>query len=277
MTAAKSPFPGMDPYLEAHWGDVHSRLVTYSSDALQEQLPKDLRARCEERVFVDSSERRRTISPDVRVVERRSTQPAESEDDAGGTAVATETAVGTAVDVFVIPIHEDEPATERFIEIREAGGGKVVTVIEFLSPANKRPGPGRELYLRKQEELYAGHVNSVEVDLLRSGERITAAPVEQLPHSLRTPYHVCVRRAHSPLQYEVYPITLLQKLPSIRIPLREGEPDVTLDLQRLLERCYAGGRYDDLDYTRDPDPPLTPDENTWAVEVLHTAGRRVAS
>lgn len=47
----KSPFPGMDPYLEAYWGDVHQRLVMYLSDAIQVNLPVDLRSRVEERVF----------------------------------------------------------------------------------------------------------------------------------------------------------------------------------------------------------------------------------
>ena len=37
-----SPFPGMDPYLERFWGDVHSRLVTYACDQIQERLPVDL-------------------------------------------------------------------------------------------------------------------------------------------------------------------------------------------------------------------------------------------
>jgi hypothetical protein len=29
----KSPFPGMDPWLERSWGDVHSRLITSTSAA----------------------------------------------------------------------------------------------------------------------------------------------------------------------------------------------------------------------------------------------------
>jgi hypothetical protein len=49
----KSPFPGMDPYLEARWGDVHQRLITYAADQLAPRLPADLRARVEERVFVE--------------------------------------------------------------------------------------------------------------------------------------------------------------------------------------------------------------------------------
>ncbi len=50
---AGSPFPGMDPYLERYWRDVHSRLVVYICDSLQESLPPPLRARVEERVFVE--------------------------------------------------------------------------------------------------------------------------------------------------------------------------------------------------------------------------------
>jgi hypothetical protein len=49
----KSPFPGMDPYLEEHWRDVHHRFLTYACDELQDRLPDDLRARLEERVFVE--------------------------------------------------------------------------------------------------------------------------------------------------------------------------------------------------------------------------------
>src|SRR6266487_63627 len=64
----KTPFPGMDPYLEQYWGDVHHGLIQYTRDALQPCLPNDLRARVEERVFVESEpERIRQVVPDVYV------------------------------------------------------------------------------------------------------------------------------------------------------------------------------------------------------------------
>src|SRR5438874_9835990 len=66
-----SPFPGMDPYLEQFWGDVHASLIIYARDQLRRALPGDLRARVEERVVVDSPlERERNRYPDIRVVER---------------------------------------------------------------------------------------------------------------------------------------------------------------------------------------------------------------
>src|SRR3954463_1435718 len=44
----KSPFPGMDPYLEGSPGDFHASLTVYGCDQLQSQLPDDLVARIEQ-------------------------------------------------------------------------------------------------------------------------------------------------------------------------------------------------------------------------------------
>ena len=51
----KSPFSGMDPYLEARWSDVHVKLVAYIGEALQPMLPRGLRARSEQRVLLESN------------------------------------------------------------------------------------------------------------------------------------------------------------------------------------------------------------------------------
>ena len=66
----KSPFPGMDPYLEQSSRDVHAALIIYSRDQLQSQLPEDLYARVEERIVLESAEAwRQSRYPDVRVFE----------------------------------------------------------------------------------------------------------------------------------------------------------------------------------------------------------------
>ena len=86
----KSPFPGMDPYLEARWGDVHQRLITYAADQLALQLPADLRARVEERVFVEAeAEPIRRIVPDVHVTQYRPSHAAPAAlHETGGVTVA---------------------------------------------------------------------------------------------------------------------------------------------------------------------------------------------
>ena len=67
----KSPFPGMDPYLELRWSDVHSSLAIYGRDALNRQLPTGLLARSDERAIVSlDDEELRGIGPDVSVYER---------------------------------------------------------------------------------------------------------------------------------------------------------------------------------------------------------------
>ena len=74
-TMNTNPFPGMNPFLESHWGDVHTSLTTYARDHLQPQLPSGLRARIEEYVAVESdwvtgAIKRSRFAPDVRVIER---------------------------------------------------------------------------------------------------------------------------------------------------------------------------------------------------------------
>ncbi len=48
-----------------------------------------------------------------------------------------------------------------------------------------------------------------------------------------------------------------------------------LDLQALIDQCYRNGGYDDdLNYTRQPNRPLDPDDARWANELLQSQGRR---
>jgi len=260
-----SPFPGMDPYLEQYWRDVHASMIIYARDQLQGNLPDDLRARVEERVIVEPGEGDlRNVYPDVRVVQRGHGPSA---------AVATETDV--AVTEPIILHLEDEPVTETFIEIIDIGSGKrVVSVIEVLSLANKLPGDGQDKFRQKREELKTGGVSLVEIDLLRSGQRRLGVPYYRIPVTHRTPYQVCVRRGWQPTAVEIYPVPLRHRLPTVKVPLRKTDTDVPLDLQTLIEQCYHNGGYDaDIDYRRPTDPPLSPEDESWADELLQSQGR----
>lgn len=151
---------------------------------------------------------------------------------------------------------------ETYLEIRHPSGHQVLTVIELLSPTNKRPGAGREQYLRKQAEVLASRASLVEVDLLRAGEPTVACPVERLPVA---PYRVVVTRGWDRERREVYPAQLRDRLPRFAVPLREDLDDVALDLPALLAQAYENAGYADrLDYETDPIPPLAPEELAWA-------------
>lgn len=259
-----SPFPGMDPYLESHWGDVHASMIVYARDQIQGLLPPDLRARIEERVlFQTGSEEDDWAFPDVRVIKR---QPGQESPRAKQKHLAV---------VEPLVVHLGDPITETFIEVRDAKSRmRVITVIEILSLSNKLAGARQEKYLKKRRELRNGRVSLVEIDLLRRGKRLFPFPSEYLPPQYRTSYNIWARRGWNPDDVEVYAVPMRQRLPVIKVPLRETDHDVPLDLQPLIEQVYQNGGYEDIDYERDPVPPLDPDHAGWADALLREKGFR---
>jgi hypothetical protein len=171
----------------------------------------------------------------------------------------------------------DEPVRLGYIEIIDVTTGRrVVTVIEVLTLSNKVPGPGRLLHERKQRECTEGGVNLVEIDLLRAGPWALAVSEYLVPAAYQAPYRIYVYRSGDESYGEVYRVSLRERLPAIKVPLRESDVDVPLDLQSLIELCYRNGGYDDdIDYQKEPDPPLGADDARWADELLRKQGRRM--
>jgi Protein of unknown function (DUF4058) len=265
-----SPFPGMDPYLEhpTLWSGVHQRLITYLGDALNALLPPHYVADIGERLYVVQSER--SIYPDVVVVE----PPAAVFLSEGGTSSAA--TVLTSDPPWVLTV---EPIEKRevFIEILSVGDpSRVVTVIEVLSPSNKTAGSeGRQLYVTKQHEILQSPTHLLEIDLLHYGEHTVAAPRVHLIEQGTWTYLVCLHRGGQRRRFEVWAITLRQRLPRIRVPLAHGDADVVLDLQTVFDRCYDEGAYARrLDYRRDPPTLLSGDDLAWVTTLLKEQGRR---
>jgi hypothetical protein len=258
----------MGPYLEDHWRDVHTRLIIYISDALQDVMPSSLRARVEERVVLETQEGLADEGrfPDVRVVEFRPQ------------GARPRQANGTSVAEPIILAAETEPLTEPYLEIIDVGSGnKVVTILEVLSPTNKTPGAAMSAYRRKQHEVCHSDTSLVEIDLLRGGQHVLAVPLKVIPAEQRTSYMVCVRRSWGQGMAEVYPMPLAQPLPKIKVPLRQSDADVVLELQPLIEQCYRRGGYDGtIDYKKDPDMAFAEAEAAWADQVLRKTGLRTA-
>ncbi len=262
----KSPFPGMDPYLDAHWPDVHPRLIVDASNLLQGQLGESLVARIEERLIVEDpfSGVSRRIGPDVRVVEH------------GIGSSTAEPLGGVAVAEPIVLSSEAEPFAQRYVEIIDLStGGRVITVIEFVSPTNKTPGEGLERYVQKQSECRSAGVNLVEIDLTRQGRRQLLAHRWCDAHLYDSTYQASIWRAAAAHRVELYPIRLADRLPALGIPLRPSDQDAVLDLQTLVDGVYAASRYDrTTDYRRSPDPPLSDEEAAWADAILKAVGKR---
>ncbi|MBI3326080.1 MAG: DUF4058 family protein [Nitrospinae bacterium] len=264
-----SPFPGVDPYLESprYWQDFHERFITYAAETLQPQLPERYRARISERLVLEATER--VMIPDITVVRRPVPRPPVAE--AGDRA----TAVEVEADEPTIFAGLADDLREPYIEIIDRAGQRVVTVIELLSPVNKRPGEGRNRYLEKQKEVLRGGANLVEIDLLHEGEHTVVVP--RLNIERHEPFHslVCVWRATNPLYCELYFVRLQNRLPRIRIPLLPEDNDVLMDMPAICTRCYDAARYDlDLDYTQLPPIELSPPDQAWSESWLREKGQR---
>ncbi len=261
-----SPFPGMDPYLEQHWGDIHSRLVLYACDQIQSRLPDELFARVEEYLAVEEEdEGRRGYYPDVKITERP--------DIGGGVAVAAPPISLAGIDPVIIPL-PSEPPTLRSIRIYQEGG-RVVTAIEVLSPSNKDARSAQEAYRRKRQDLLDGGVSVVEIDLLRDGDYMLLPARRLLPEECREPYRASVIRGWKQSEAAVYRVPLRQPLPAIGIPLRQTDADIRLDLQPLIDACYENGRYSrTIHYREEAVPPLRGEDAAWADALLRERGKR---
>jgi Protein of unknown function (DUF4058) len=257
-----SPFPGMDPYLEhpARWPDVHHRLITASSDYLTEQLRPRYFVRIEERVYVSDPEDpgRDVIIPDLRIGKA----PNQDVPRPAGQSQA----VATIEPITRVTLIEDEIHEAR-LEVIDAVSRGLVTVIEFLSPTNKVTGSrGRESYREKQLEVMHSPTHLVEIDLLRGGAR-TVEQLKMPPFD----YLVHVSRAYERPRGKLWPIPLRSPLPPIPIPLKRGDADAVLDLQRVLNTVYDRAAYElTVDYSAEPVPPLNEEQARWAKDLLRT-------
>jgi hypothetical protein len=249
-------FPGMDPYLEDSllWPGVHNRFVVYVADQLGPRLGPRYVAAVEERVYLEGADR--NVQPDVSVrrVWRGAAGPAV------GVALAEP---DDMIEVFAPP----EEISENYVTILDLRTGqKIVTVIEVVSLANKYGGPGRASYKAKQAEVLASDAHLVEIDLLRNGPHVLAVQ-EHLARGRRDyDYLACTNRADSyRARFELYPRSLVERLPRIRVPLADPDPDVVLDIQAVLEQTYDAGRYRErIDYSKPCKPPLSPEQQSWA-------------
>lgn len=251
---APYPFPGLNPYFEKEWFQVHPAMIAAALTRLQRQMPADLRVSIEQGMKISTPLKDdKSIQPDVSVWK-----------------VREDSLLASAPPNYAPPIVREVTAPKpRHLTIRELGG-ELVTVIEFLSPTNKH-GSGAHAYLQKRLGLMESGINLVEVDLVRKwGLALLQFEEEEMADSIRIdggrmPAHATtVFRAEQPLQRELYRVTYQVPLPAIRVPLRPDDQDIWLNLQELAEVCHTDCAFDKTtDYARDPEPPLLPEDTAW--------------
>lgn len=259
-----SPFPGMDPFIEdQEWEDFHTRFNTALSDALAPSVEPRYFVRVERRVYVEHGLEAgdQVRWGDVSVIW------------SGGDAPVAVSSSAAPVGVLLEPVEclvpSPQDRRETYLVIREQRSLEIVTIIETLSPANKRASSdGREQYLQKREEILRSRTNLVELDLLLGGARL---PVIDPPAG---DYFAVVRRGYlGGRRVRVYHWTLRDPLPVIDIPLKEGEPEVRLDLQQAFNAVYDRARYQlSLNYAARLNSPLSEANGAWLREITGSKG-----
>jgi hypothetical protein len=252
----------MDPFIEAQgrWEDFHNKLMGDMERYLSATVPARYAVRLGERSYIDY------LDPRV----ERSGEHVFSPDIGIKTAIPDE--IGTRpTSVLEEPAIDMEGLVETefrevFIEIRELDPQqRLVTGIEVLSPANKRPGSvGWYQYERKRRVFFEGHANLVEIDLLRGGRRHAMA--QAWPES---PYCLLVLRKENAPRCKVFEAHYRQPLPAIPVPLAPPDADVPLSLQPLIDGVYERSRYArELDYGQALRPPLSAADSEWLQAAL---------
>jgi Protein of unknown function (DUF4058) len=228
-----SPLPGMNPFLEASelWSEFHSRMIVATlavsasqrADALDESLSRDYRVAVEKRVYLDQGDETVLIGiPDVSVM-------------SAPNVPAAPTAVLTAPITVEVPLE----VQERFLEIRGVATGRVVTVIELLSPKNKRSKVGREAYLKKRRQIMMSQTHWVEIDLLRGGDALP------MTGAIESDYRILVSASECRPKAQLYVFNLQQVIPTIAVPLNGT---ATVSLLKSLSYTNAQARAGALEW-----------------------------
>ena len=224
-----NPFPGFDPFLEspAVWSDFHSRFINYWCESIADQLPGEYEASISERVYLveHDPDARKLISPDVSISAKDFYSPAAIQNTA------------STLEPKTIPMVVLNGPRETYIEILHRADRGLVTSLELLSPANKQ-SPGRVEYLAKRRAILSQQVHLVELDLLRSGQRVPFA--KPLPPA---DYYYIVSRYEARPDCQVYSWQLAHELPTLPIPLRAPDPDIHVSLSQVFRTTFERGRF----------------------------------
>lgn len=253
-----SPFPGMDPYLEGYLrSDVYNAIASKIRAFLAPQLRPKYVARLEVYVVEDifPASEMGILYPDVEVLQIRQRREV--------TPPTPTSNITTTPPPLTLPVIQPVKVRIPTVEIRDTANNILVSCIEILSPVNKRL-PGITDYRQKRQRLYNANVHLIEIDLLRRGNR----PFSH-PHLPDVPYLITLTRAGSGV-IDLWPVKLLDTLPTIPVPLCKGDSDAILELQAALNAIYEEAGYDlSIDYTQPPPPPALSDVDIeWMYQRL---------
>ena len=102
---------------------------------------------------------------------------------------------------------------EGYLIVSEVESGDVVTVIELLSPTNKRPGKGRRRYETKRLMILDSDTHLVEIDLIRAYD-----PMLVYGNGHHSHYRILVSRSNHRPQADLYGFNIQEFDPDLLPP-----------------------------------------------------------
>lgn len=255
---SKTPFPGMDPYLEhpSLWPDVHNRLIAALADAISPTVAPNYYVGVESRAYVIKPEGDRYIGrPDISVA---SPVPISTP-----TPTRIQTVTIDEASVLEVEFPFGDEITHYYLEIRAVQTHELITIIEILSPVNKIDKRGRTDYEQKRYDVIMSRTNLIEIDLLRAGDPL---PMNK---EIKSDYRLLVSRSWTRRKAQLYAFNLHVPIPDFPLPLQQEDKEPLINLNQVLHDLYGRARFDlRLDYTQPPVPPLTEKQRAWATNLL---------
>jgi hypothetical protein len=249
----------MDPYPEhpSLWPDVHNRLIAALADDLSERVAPRYSVGLERRTYLLKAD-------DIVFIGRHDIAVAST---SGASVFSSQPAI-TSVTVLEVEVPMQDEVSENFLEIHEVKTGKLITILELLSPVNKLHQQGREEYERKRGYVFRSLTNLVEIDLLRAGD-----PMPVVGPQVQSDYRILVSRGIQRPRASLIAFTLRQPIPAFTLPLLPGDDEPDVALNRVFHALYQRARFDlRLDYTQPPIPPLTETDAAWARDLVTARG-----
>ena len=258
----RSPFPGMNPYLEqsTFWTSFHTRFMVAIADTVAPKLRPNYYIEVETRTYQDQEEPEEILVgiPDAAVLAARSVDQVEPLRVESGATL-------TQKRPRSIFLPQPTAIKERYLEVREVGTNTVITVIEVLSPKNKQKEKGRTAYENKRRRILGSLSNLVEIDLIRAG-----SPMMMIGEVQPSDYRLIVSRRSQRPQADLYDFDLREPIPSVPLPLRLEDEEQLVELQAIVQGVYDRGSYDfRVDYHQlVPAPKLSDPNQQWVDELL---------
>ncbi len=250
----KTPFPGMDPYLEhrALWPDVYTHLIATLADTLTSLIAPDYDVKVESRTYI--GEQNNT---------QHARRPGKHALAPVGSLPLPTTFQSSATTVMEIDVLIGEKFSQRYLAIYNTRTDELITAIELLSPDHKSDPQEQAAYLSRRERWVLASTNFVEIDLLRAGEPM---PIRQ---TVESDYRILVNRGWKRNKASLYAFNLPAAIPAFPLPLQRHEAEPLIPLNDVVHDLYSRARFDlRIDYSELPPPPLTEEQVRWVRNIL---------